>query len=392
MTTLTQRLSLPNQALLFDLERLYRCLHTVPDRRKRRGRRYPLAALLMIGVLAKLAGQDSSRALAHWAKLRQKDLSQLFQLQRESMPHYSTWSRVLGRAVSPEEVEQAISQFFAGEKPSKSPKRGSIQVCLDGKTLRGTIPAGQSQGVHLMAAYLPEQGVVLMQMEVGEKTNEITVAPKIVRTLDLRGVVVTGDAMQAQRKLSAQIVEAQGDYVWTAKDNQPEVRAEIALLFAPQQSRPGWSAPPTDFRQATTFNKGHGRLEKRTITVSSLLSGYSTFPYVAQVYQVESWAQLTGGRSQHEIRSGLTSLPAAVASPDRLLELVRGQWQIENGLHYRRDMTLREDHSQLRMGHAPHVLALLNNIVVGLVARQGKTNLAEARREFAYHLERALAA
>lgn len=101
---------------------------------------------------------------------------------------------------------------------------------------------------------------------------------------------------------------------------------------------------------------------------------------------------MTGGRSQHEIRYGLTSLPAAVASPNRLLALVRGQWQIENGLHYRRDMTLREDHSQLRMGHAPHVLAILNNIVVGLVAHQGKTNLAEARREFAYHLERALAA
>ncbi len=389
MTTISERLSLPNQALLFDLEKLYQCLQRVPDRRKRRGRRYPLAALLLIGVLAKLAGQDSSRALAHWAKLRQKDLSHLFQLKRETMPHYSTWSRVLGRAVSPEEVEQVVSQFFAQQKPRKSPKRGSIQVCLDGKTLRGTIPAGQSQGVHLLAAYLPEQGVVLMQMEVGEKTNEITVAPQVVQTLDLRGVVVTGDALHAQRKLSAQIVNAHGDYVWTAKDNQPELREEIALLFAPQQSRPGWSAPPTDFRQATTINKGHGRLEKRTITVSSLLAGYSTFPYVAQVFQVESWAQLTGGRSRHEIRYGLTSLPAWVASPERLLALVRGQWQIENGLHYRRDMTLREDHSQLRMGHAPHLFAILNNIVVGLVARQGRPNLAEARREFAYQLERA---
>jgi predicted transposase YbfD/YdcC len=392
MTTNFPRLALPNQGLLFDLEQLYRGLQTVPDRRKRRGRRYPLAALLMIGVLAKLAGQDSSRALAQWAKLRQQELSELFQLQRQTMPHSSTWSRVLGHAVSPEELEQIMSQFFKQQKRRKVSKRGSIQVCLDGKTLRGTIPAGQSQGVHLMAAYLPEQGVVLMQMEVGEKTNEITVAPKVVQTLDLRGVVVTGDAMQAQRKLSAQIVEAHGDYVWTAKDNQPELREEIALLFAPQPSRPGWSAPPTDFQQATTFNKGHGRLEKRTITVSSLLAGYSTFPYVAQVYQVESWAQLTGGRCQHEIRYGLTSLPASVASPDRLLSLVRGQWQIENGLHYRRDMTLREDHSQLRMGHAPHVFAILNNIVVGLVARQGKTNLAQARREFAYYLERALAA
>ena len=392
MTTISQRLCFPNQALLFDLEQLYRCLETVPDRRKRRGRRYPLAALLMIGVLAKLAGQVSLRAISHWARLRKHELSGLFQLKRQTMPHYSTWSRVLGQGVSPEEVEQALGQFFAGQKRPKAPKRGSIQVCLDGKTLRGTIPAGHSHGVHLMAAYQPTQGVVLMQIQVGEKTNEITTAPKVVQALDLRGVVMTGDAMQAQRELSVQIVEAQGDYVWTAKDNQPEMREEIALLFQPQQSRPGWSAVPMDFRSATTVNKGHGRLEKRTITVSRRLSGYSDFPYLAQVFRVESWAQLTGGRSRHEIRYGLTSLPAAVASPERLLALVRGQWAIENGLHYRRDMTLREDHSQLRLGHAPHMLAILNNTVVGLVARQGSTNLAEARREFAYQLERALAA
>ncbi len=113
--------------------------------------------------------------------------------------------------------------------------------------------------------------------------------------------------------------------MWTAKDNQPEMLEEIALLFQPQQSRPGWSAVPMDFRAATRWNKGHGRLEQRTITVSSLLAGYSDFPYLAQVFQLESWAQLAGGRSRHEIRYGLTSLPAALASPERLLALVRGQ-------------------------------------------------------------------
>ena len=140
---------------------------------------------------------------------------------------------------------------------------------------------------------LSEQGVVLMQMQVGEQTNEITTAPKVVQALDLRGVVVTGYAMQAQRDLSVQIVQAHSDYVWIAKDNQPEMHEQIALLFAPQQSRPGWSAPPMDFRRATTMNKGHGRLEKRTITVSSLLAGYSDFPYLAQVFQVESWVSLS---------------------------------------------------------------------------------------------------
>jgi len=91
------------------------------------------------------------------------------------------------------------------------------------------------------------------------------------------------------------------------------------------------------------------------------------------------------------VRYGVTSLPAHLADPQRLLELTRGHWGIENGLHYRRDVTLREDHAQLRMGHAPEMMAVLNNMVLGLFAKQGETNVAHARRDFAYHLDRTLA-
>jgi hypothetical protein len=111
-TTLLSHLSLPQNALMFDLNALYACLQTIPDHRARRGRQYPLAMVLMIGVLAKLAGQDSSRGMAHWAKLRTQELSQLFHFTREKMPHYSTWSRILGQAVEPAEVEEIIAQFF----------------------------------------------------------------------------------------------------------------------------------------------------------------------------------------------------------------------------------------------------------------------------------------
>ena len=111
-TTLLSHLSLPQTTLMFDLDALYACLRTIPDHRDRRGRQYPLATLLMIGLLAKLAGQYSSRGMAHWAKLRTQELSQLFHLKREKMPHYSTWSRVLGHGVEPAEVEQIIGQFF----------------------------------------------------------------------------------------------------------------------------------------------------------------------------------------------------------------------------------------------------------------------------------------
>lgn len=390
-TTLLKQLSLPQKTLVFDLDALYACLQTITDHRHRRGLRYPLASLLLIGVLAKLAGQDTSRGMAHWTKLRTHELSQLFHLKREKMPHYSTWSRVLGHGVEPEEVEQVIGQFFVKAAKPSGAKRGSIQIALDGKTLRGTIPLGETRGVHLLAAYLPQQGVVLAQMRVEEKSNEITHAPKLLTQLDLRGVVVSGDAMFDQRELSLRIVQAKGDYLWTVKDNQPGLREDIAVLFEPHRPRAGTSALPNDFRTARTVEKGHGRLETRTITTSSMLAGYSTWPELAQVFQVESQRTDALGRTKTEIRYGVTSLPAQVANAKRLLELTRGHWGIENGLHYRRDVTLREDHGQLRMGHAPQMLAVLNNLVLGLFAQQGEVNVPHARRDFAYHLDKALA-
>ena len=390
--TILSTLSLPRKALVFDLDALYVCLQTIPDHRHRRGLQYPLASLLMIGVLAKLAGQDSSRGMAHWAKLRTHELSQLFQLKREKMPHYSTWSRVLGQGVEPAEVEQVIGQFFASAAKGSEPKRGSIQLALDGKTLRGTIPLGESKGVHLLAVSQPQQGVVLAQMRVDEKSKEITHAPKLLRQVDLRGVVVSGEAMFDQRDLSVQIVQAKGDYLWTVKDNQEGLREDIEVLFQPYRKRAGTSALPNDFRTTRTVEKGHGRLEKRTIIVSSLLADYSTWPELAQVFKLESLRTDALGTTKTEGRYGVTSLPASLADPTRLLHLTRGHWEIENKLHYRRDATMREDHAQLRMGHAPQMLAVLNNTVLGLLARQGETNVAHARREFAYHFDKALAA
>jgi hypothetical protein len=131
-------------------------------------------------------------------------------------------------------------------------------------------------------------------------------------------------------------------------------------------------------------------VEKCTLTVSSLLADYSTCPEQIQVFELESQRTDALGRTKTEVRYGVTSLSAHLASPQRLLAFTRAQWGIENGLHYRRDATMQEDHAQLRMGHAPEMLAVLNNIVLGLFARRGVTTVAHARREFAYQFERAL--
>src|SRR5579875_1594922 len=251
--TISSRLALPNRALLFDLDTLYAHLQRVKDQRKRRGVRYPLAEMLMIGILAKLAGQTSSRAIAEWAQLRKRELAQLFALRCQHMPHFSTWSRILSKGCDPDEVEEVLGQFFA-EPDAKRNRPGERQLCIDGKTLRGTIPLGQGHGVHLLAAYLPREGVVLGQVQASHWGSEPSSAPKLLRTIDLRGTVVTADAIFASRGLSVKILQAKGDYLWIIKENQKQMYQEIQTLFEPQPSRPGWSAPPMDFRVATTFD------------------------------------------------------------------------------------------------------------------------------------------
>ena len=245
--------------------------------------------------------------------------------------------------------------------------------------------------MHLVAAYLPEHGVVLAQLAVDRKENEIVVVPTLLAQLDLQGSVVVGDAMQTQRELSVQIVEAGGDYVWCVKENQPTLLDELTELFTPPPITPGHAAPARDFQTVRQVDKGHGRLEERVLTASSMLAGYSDWPHLAQVFRLERRVWQQGRQTLSEVRYGITSLPRAVADAPRLLQIVRAEWGIENGLHYRRDVTLEEDASQLRRGTGPHVIAALNNAVVSLLGQAGAANLPALQRTFAYQFDRFLA-
>lgn len=391
-TTLPFHLQLPTDVpFAFDLHALSAVFACLPDRRARRGIRYPLAPFLALAVCAKLAGHTHIAALADWARLRADDLAALFGLTRATMPHPSTWSRLFAEAVDVAALEHALGQFFqATQAPSHVPARGSSILAVDGKTLRGTIRVGQTSGVHLVAAYLPERGVVLAQLAVDRKENEIVVVPTLLAHLDLTGMVVTGDAMQTQRALSIQIVEAGGDYLWFVKENQPRLHADIERLFTPLPSLPGTSEDPMDFTTAQQIDATHGRVEERRITVSSWLQDYSDWPYLAQVFKLERtiWKL---GKPIRDVRYGVTSLPATVANAEHVLRIARAEWGIENGLHYRRDVSLAEDASRLRRGHGPQVLAALNNAVIGLVLTSGERNLAAAQRTFAYRFDRYLA-
>src|SRR5262249_15473296 len=237
-------------------------------------------------------------------------------------------------------------------------------------------------GLHLLAAYLPGEGLVLMQLVVEQaKENEIGVAPQLLQRLDLRNKVVVGDAMHTQRDVSLQIVAAGGDYVWVVKDNQPTTRQAIEQLFAPVPVAPGWNNPPTDFQTAHTLTKAHGRLEERRLTASSLLNSYLDWPGLAQVFKLERcFTTLATGAVHHEIQYGLSSLTAAEASPDRLLQIVQSEWGIENGLHYRRDVTFHEDHTRITHKPLGRVMAAINNLLIGLLNHHGFHNHAHARR------------
>jgi predicted transposase YbfD/YdcC len=360
----------------------------VPDAHKRRGVRYPLPVLLSIAVLAKLCGESQVHAIADWAHARCEELAKQFGLRRSSMPHPTTWTRVLGRAVAAAAIEEAVQPLLLAPPSTEVAPRARIPVALDGKTLRGTITSSTRGGVHLVTAYHVKHRVPLLQLAVGTKANELTMAPHLLALLQLQGVLITGDAMFAQRNVSTQIVEAGGDYLWVVKENQPTLYDDLRLLFGPQPpSLAGTSAIADDFAVARRVELGHGRLEERVVRTSSLLSGYADWPYLAQAFELKRTSR-SAGRTTHELRYGITSAPADTVSALALQEAVRGHWQIENGLHYRRDVSLDEDASLARIGQAPHVLATLNNFVCGLAGRAGITNLAATQRSLAAAVDR----
>jgi predicted transposase YbfD/YdcC len=365
---------------VFDLRSLYAYLEEVTDLRDPKGVRYQLADVLTLVILAKLGGEDEVRGIADWLRERKEKLVQALGLSRQSMPHQTTISRIMGAGVDEVELGEVLQRYVDGQAQASS----EIVIAIDGKTMRGTIPFGQ--GVHLLAAYLPQEGLVLMQVEVGTKENEITAAPKLLECLDLRDKVVVGDAMHTQRKLSIDIVNAGGDYLWTAKGNQPALQEAIVHLFSEEKRSPGFALTPTDFQSAIKVNKGHGRLERRTLTTSSMLKDYLDWPFLQQVFKLERRIiNLTTGELSEQTVYGVTSLAADKANPQQLLHLNRHYWAIEHGLHYRRDVTLNEDRCRLRTGHAAQTMATINNLVLTLIRNQGYSNVPDARRKFAAH-------
>lgn len=368
---------------IFDVDSLGERFRALTDKRHRRGIRYRLDALLVLLVLAKLGGADYASAIGDWLSCRSEALRTALHLTWRRVPHANTLRRIMEEVVSPEEVDATVSAFLR-----TLPQVGrSALIAFDGKTVRGTIGDAHPHGEHLLCAYLPQEGIVLFQVPAGVKDNEISVAPRLLQGIDLRGKILMGDAMHTQRAATLQILEAGGDYIWLAKDNQPTLHADIATLFAPSEPTVLGGQVPTDFQTVRTVEKSHGRLNTRQITVSGELIGYTDWPGLKQVFQIErERVESKTGKITHEVVCGLTSLTPDQASPKRLLDLVRSYWGIENGLHYRRDVTFQEDRTRMTKGNTGRIMASINNLVISLLRLTGATNLAQARRLIAMDL------
>jgi len=259
-----------------------------------------------------------------------------------------------------------------------------VLLSIDGKVLRGTLDEAQN-GTYLLAAYLPREGLVLMEIALAGKGCEIPGAAKLLKMVDLREKVIMGDALHTQRAVSIQIVEAGGDYIWFAKGNQPQLEEDIRLWFGPEPDpMPGQGRLSKDFETVKETSKGHGRLEERMLTVSSQLNDFLDWPYLQQVFRLKRcFVSTKTGEIQEQVVYGITSLSKEEITPRNLLKMIRAYWGIENGLHYRRDVTLREDRTRMTKGNAGRIMACLNNLVIGLVFTKTQfAYLPHARRFF----------
>jgi predicted transposase YbfD/YdcC len=368
------------EAVVFDIADLSARLNQLTDKRKKRGKIYPLGMILTLVILAKLSGEDKPSGITEWIRLRRDSFVALFNFKHQRMPCLNIIRWVLEKIVSLEELEKILNRYlhetYGGQE--------SELLTIDGKTMRGTIPKGSTRGVHLLAVYLPDEGIVLKQVEVGEKENEISAAPQLIAGINLKNKIVCADAMQTQRQLSVEILAKGGDYIWFLKDNQPTLSADAAQFFMPPQTcGGGWPLPELPRTVAETSNKGHGRLEKRTLTLIADERGFLNWPGVRQVFKLERYRQQSRtGKESVEVIYGITSRDPERATAEQVLQWTRNYWGIENGLHYRRDVTLREDATRISQPALAQTIAVINSFVVGIAQKLGYSNLASARRIF----------
>jgi predicted transposase YbfD/YdcC len=373
----------------------------VGDPRKRRGVRHGLVGVLSAAVCAVAAGARSFVAVAEWVADVPVEVAAALGTDRRC-PSESTIRRLLGR-VDADRFDAAIGAFVQRLCASLAPVGRWRVLAVDGKTLRGSrriVAVGGTDrtggtdepGRHLLAVIDQQTRVVLGQVAVAGgaagKGSEISAFAPLLDTLtrvDLSKVVITADALHTQRGHVEHLHDCGAHWVLTVKGNQPRLRRQLAAL--------PWRQVDQVHRRVET---AHGRREIRTLKVVTIATGIE-FPHARQAVQITRKTRpvstRTGGRKGRwhtETVYAITDLEPHQARPDELAAWIRGHWQIENGLHWVRDVTFSEDLSQVRTGAAPQVMASLRNLAISLHRLAGATNIAAATRHHARDARRPL--
>jgi predicted transposase YbfD/YdcC len=392
-STLDQTMEQVNLPVEIDALSVYRAMEHIQDGRHKRGVRYSVALIFTLILLGKVAGMTTPLAIAQWVRLRAGWLRQVLPITRTGFPCAATYTNVL-RAVDAEQVRQILMQALTriaatqrcGDEPSRLAGQGEAKrhehVALDGKTLRGTLghEALDQQKMHQLALYETQTGVILKEQVTGEKQNELSIVSQFLTPLLVKGRIISADALHTQHVFCFNVKRWDGDYVLIAKGNQPMLYDDLQLFF---------TEPPADcrdWRTARSVDKNHGRLEIRELVASTELNDFLAGQWagVAQVFRLTRTV-IEDGKTRTEVVYGITSLSPARASAARLLQLIREHWTIENRLHWRRDVTLREDHCQVRKGDAPRVLAVLNSFLLAVFDFLGVSNVPQQMRIFDAH-------
>jgi predicted transposase YbfD/YdcC len=355
-------------------------LAEVPDPRDPRGVRHTLVVALALTACAVLAGARSLLAVGEWIADAPPQVLQAVGARADPLcpkrllPAESTVRRLLAR-IDGDALDQAVGRWLADRRPHRAD--GLHGLAVDGKSLRGAAKA-KGRKIHLLAALDHTTGLVLAQLDVQEKTNEITCfQPLLQAVADLADVVVTSDAMHTQREHATYLLGRGAQYIVIVKGNQKKLRKQLKSL--------PWQQIPL---QGRTRGSGHGRTEIRRIKVASVNN--LLFPGARQAVQIKRRrTDRKTGKTTVKTVYAVTSLTADQATPAQLAALVREHWKVE-ALHHVRDTTFAEDASQLRTGNTPRAMATWRNLAIGALRLTGVTNIAASLRRNARDARRPL--
>lgn len=357
----------------------------VSDGRCDQGRVHPVAVVLALCAAAVVAGMGSFTAIAGWvADVPVALLAQLYRRHAEPPSKATIWRVVTGAdAATVDSVIGAwlAEQAAAGENTAPEDDSSAlVAIAVDGKTVRGATDAEGNQ-VHLLAAATHDDALVVGQVEVGAKTNEIPMFAPLLDNLaevgvDLANTVITADALHAQRA-HAQYLHSRGaGFCFTVKQNQP-------ALFAALDALP-WAQAPIVVRD---IDRGHGRVTTRTIQVLPAPTDLP-FPHVSQAWLIERYVTDPAGAPRSAVAAlGVTNLTTTRATPELLAALVRGHWGIES-LHWLRDTIYREDNSTVHTRSGPRVMAALRSLAIGAHRLAGRRDITEATRAASRAMDR----